>query len=377
MKILIFWLDALGYRFISEKETPFLYSLKKQYSYGKHQQVFGYTSIGAAFQTGEEPRVTGQLFQFQKGSSWKGKVVSFFPNKFIDPVYNLFRILSGNTSLIRVPDKRLLRNFCLSYNNYYNNNSLPVRTVLNLLDKKGLKYIDYNWPYLVRNGKLRYDLWHGKRDEEIVNRFLRLVREDDYRVLFLHIYELDELGHKYGPDSVKFKLHLKKMDNLVRRLFERLMGERDLFLVWSDHGMVSVRKSIDVKKFLPARDDYLYILDSTTARFWFESESVKIHVMSELQKLKQGRWMTEKEKGRWLNDELKKKFGEEMFVCKPGYMLIPNIYQKKQIKGMHGYGGFNEVEWGIYITNLLKKNSESILQTTELHRYLKKAVGSL
>ena len=59
MKTLILYLDALGYRFISKENTPFLYNYGKENSLLRLKTLLAYTGIEHTFITGELPSESG------------------------------------------------------------------------------------------------------------------------------------------------------------------------------------------------------------------------------------------------------------------------------------------------------------------------------
>jgi predicted AlkP superfamily pyrophosphatase or phosphodiesterase len=353
MKLISLWLDAISPDKISKEKTPFLDSLSRKSNLGVHLPVFGFTSLGAAFYTGGSPVETNQFCLFWRQKDFLNQFLSYCPNFLVNGLFNLKRVLLGKTFLAKIPDKRLLTNFSLAQNYYYNHpRSLSGKTLLEYLREKKIQYLDYNWPYLVRNGRLSYEILVKQNDEDHVSRFVKLAKASEYQVLFLHLYDLDKIGHQFGPDSKEYLSCLRKVDSLVKQIFDSLIGPGDKFLIWSDHGMLKVKKLINLEKILPPQRGYVYFLDSTMARFWFSNQGTKTKVLRTLKSLSDGNLLSQEEKRHFKINFGHSKYGEEIFLCHPGVLILPNFFQKRPIKGMHGYDGRLKSERGFFMTNI-------------------------
>ncbi len=353
MKFIILWLDALSPEKITPEITPFIYQLTKKYSFGIHKPVFGYSSVGAAFFSGLLPKESNQLYLYWKRKKFGNWLISFLPKKIASFAWLLKRFVMKKTFLARLIDKRILSLFSLSQDHYYHHpNCFPRKTIFGYILEKKLSYFDYNWPYQVINGCLKYTLFDKNNDQSAVEKFLKIAEKGNFNWLFFHLYELDKIGHKFGPDSREFKNHLRKVDSFVKVIFEKIITEKDLFLLWSDHGMLPVKRSIDIEKEISMYEKLSYFLDSTTARFWFSNKLVKEKVLKKISDLNCGQWISEKEAKRLSIDFSHSYYGESLFVINPGTIISPNFFQKDLVKGMHGYGSNLGEEKGFYLTNI-------------------------
>lgn len=167
----------------------------------------------------------------------------------------------------------------------------------------------------------------------------------DISLIFILVSDLDGLGHKYGPHSVEYLNGVKKMGRFVSIVCEHLEQEygRINGVVFGDHGMVEVRRSVNIReqlRTLPARapKDYVYFLDSTVARFWFFSESAKNCVLKALNNVEGGRWISNKVRNYYKIRYNHNRFGEEIWWADGGTLIFPNFWQeRKPVSGMHGY----------------------------------------
>ena len=145
---------------------------------------------------------------------------------------------------------------------------------------------------------------------------------------YIHIGELDGIAHKYGTKANETINCIKRIDNKLSKM--------DFDVVMSDHGMVDVKEVISVHV---TRNCFI---DSVMARYWGECPKLP------------------KNKGKLIKTD--KKWGDYVFLVKPGILISPNFWSKNPVKAMHGY----ELECnGFYI---IKKNGSKInLTMKQLH----------
>lgn len=165
---------------------------------------------------------------------------------------------------------------------------------------------------------------------------------------FKYIGDLDKIGHEFGTDSNKIISAIKKVDKKV--------SEEKFDLVFSDHGMINITKTISVPKTNNC------FIDSDLARYWGNKE--------ELQKIKKELPLKEGKIINWQN----KKYGDLIFIAKPGRLILPNFWQgDKKIKAMHGYFGEHPEMKGIYIVKRIGKRKD--VDAKGLHEILKEIKG--
>jgi hypothetical protein len=106
--------------------------------------------------------------------------------------------------------------------------------------------------------------------------------------------------------------------------------------------MAEIREIIDLAGAiakLPAgvRGDTLAFLDSTMARFWFRSGSAREAVLALLAGQAGGRVLTREELGLHGVYFPDRAYGEEIFLCDAGTLILPSFMGSTPLKGMHGY----------------------------------------
>ena len=135
----------------------------------------------------------------------------------------------------------------------------------------------------------------------------------------------------------------------MRKIDAQLAGKK-FDLIFSDHGMVAVEKVVEVPI---TRDCFI---DSDMARYWGEEK-----ILAEIKKnlpLDDGAIL----------DWPDKQFGELIFMARNGVLLYPNFFNKKIVKGMHGYDGKHPDMLAFYVLN--KKGTRKDLKVHELHTQL-------
>ena len=206
-----------------------------------------------------------------------------------------------------------------------------------LLDERGIPWYQCSWPDTNRLA--------DHSDQAIVQRVLTDLRPD-HRFAYVHLQELDGTGHVYGPHSSPLQSRITATDLLCRELIEGLrqrFGALNLVL-FGDHGMVSVTRTLDVKEALDQSGlgfgvDYAYFLDSTMARFWFFHRRAREIVEETLAGVTGGRVLSEEDLRGYGIEGCDRRNAELIFLADPGVLIFPNFFQStgEPIKGMHGY----------------------------------------
>ena len=169
----------------------------------------------------------------------------------------------------------------------------------------------------------------------------------------LHLWDMDHAGHANGPDPALLGAALAAQDELAREVISQFDLETDAIFIWSDHGMLSVTRTLDLQAALPPpATGELRFLDSTLGRFWFASEKDQARVEEILGGVSGGHVLTESEKeslGVAFHDN---RYGDLIFLADRGALLFPNAFQDRYpVKGMHGYDLQDSNEWGIFASN--------------------------
>ncbi len=348
----IILIDGLRYDYLNEKDTPFLCSLEKNGIGGIVRETFAF-QLRPAFFAGLYPEdcdIAHLYWHNPEDSPFR--ITRYIPREILSlpKIGNLyFRLLTSYArsierkkgysasslylSLSEIPYKSL-RYFAFSERvNTWEAGSLENNiTLFDILRENNLNWLWIAYPT------------HNQLTDRIVSEF-RKTFNTDYSMIYLHFAELDWAGHTGGPHCLETKKAIREIDTaieevhaLLNKHYSRVNG-----LVFGDHGMVGIKKHIDINKKLmktgltPAKD-YIYFLDSTQARFWFKNESAKKKIEDLLNGIKDGRILTEEDLENLHFSFNHNRFGELIFTVNDNTLIFPNFFQSKQpVKGMHGY----------------------------------------
>jgi hypothetical protein len=106
--------------------------------------------------------------------------------------------------------------------------------------------------------------------------------------------------------------------------------------------MVEVDATVDVMGRLAALPwrrgrDYLAFYDSTMARFWWRTPAARDEVRAALATEPAGRWLAPEALEREGADFADHRYGEDVFLLRPGALLLPSFMGRARVAAMHGY----------------------------------------
>lgn len=303
----------------------------------------------ASFLTGKSPEETdsGTMYIMDKNySKFKNLfITSFLPERPIILRKIVKAILIKFLRIVKKISKSekidigyipfsLLPNFSMStdVNLFDCKSDFQYKTIFNTLNSKNKNYVYVGEPF--SSGQLA-NVKKKISSSELLN-------NDTF---FIYITDLDTVGHAYGGSSIEYFTQLKKtiqyLDEIA--LFLKKNNQDFEFLIFGDHGMADVKRTIDIeaklkKTNLKINRDFVYFLDSTLARFWFKNNDVRRKVMRCIENDEHGSWITEYEKSKYQIRYKHNKFGDDIWWASGGTIISPNFWQGTNfIKGMHGY----------------------------------------
>lgn len=238
------------------------------------------------------------------------------------------RGVRGYFNLYEVPLDELARFDLPERDDLFAPGGLPVDTLWDAFARRGVSWHGWNWrtPEPVAMAELRARLDAGGDD-----------------VLFLYTADLDALLHHEGSRGDRVRERLGTYDAFVRSLADTPAGARPRWLyLCSDHGMVDVAERVDVMAALatlPWRRgrDYDAFFDSTMARFWWRRDGARDAVRAALADVRHGRWLADDELAREGADFAGREYGEDIFLLRPGALLVPSFMGSRPVAAMHGY----------------------------------------
>lgn len=97
----------------------------------------------------------------------------------------------------------------------------------------------YGVPFNLRNANL---ILSGDRDgdgftdDNVFANSLDIIKNDMPDLLFIHFHDVDDLGHRYGPETPEYEGAIIRVDNYLSQIYEAL-PEDTFVIIFADHGM--------------------------------------------------------------------------------------------------------------------------------------------
>jgi hypothetical protein len=170
----------------------------------------------------------------------------------------------------------------------------------------------------------------------------------------LYTAGLDSALHDHGPAAPEIGSKLGWYSEKIAGLVSRFPDVR--FAVLGDHGMCEVDSHIDLIPVIEAAGldipgDYIPFYDSTMARFSIRSEGAADSIRKALGGVRGGRVLG-KDEMRELGVNFEGgEFGDMIFLCDPGTIILPSYMGNSPVKGMHGYHPDAPCMFSVMLTN--------------------------
>ena len=160
--------------------------------------------------------------------------------------------------------------------------------------------------------------------------------------------DIDGLSHKYGQNTPEVGAELRKIDEIIHSLYSD-MQNRNLsprLLLFSDHGHVKVKKTINVHKLFSDcglnESDFIYWVDATLIRFWIKKKSDIADIACILNKV-DGFLLTDVIKKKYNINMPDNRYGDIIFCLNPHWIFEKPFSPLKKLRGKrwdissHGY----------------------------------------
>lgn len=360
--IVLLYLDAFRWDYLTRKDAPFLYSLTEDSIYTPRlKNTAGFTKRTVML-SGAHPDKTKHFTGFAFDPLESPFAVSSLEKHFINMVdllanqrvrgfgraqalvrRRLMSIASGRAKnvpnfnkfpLVLWPWFRPTSNRALPYEEGYD-----VPNLLQTLKRKRYKFSYWLYP-AVRGG-----------DEQILNTVIQGI-DPSSKLILIQFSDLDHVGHLYGSNSLEYRLCVRKTDLYASILFEEFSKVYDkiIWVILGDHGMTDISQKIDAgsiihkyatKYGLRHGKHYLLFLDSTLVKIWSLAPKAndfieQIFFQTEFCSL--GKLIDRELASQYHIPYGERIYGDRIWWANPKVLVYPDYFSSsKPFAGMHGY----------------------------------------
>lgn len=305
-KTLIVLLDAFRSDYLTEENTPFLWSMLEEGVYVK--DLFnngGYCERSCQF-CGVKPETSDEYFAMALMPTERQYIRPYY-----EPTFNVPKEIRDR--LVMTEDQTV----------DFEPNSFKHESIWDVMRKEGVSF-EFRACYALGVMSHKGQTTHGSRPMYLKN--------SDKDVLYMQISEVDNYAHKYGCDSPEMKGILRWADAQIEMLYEH--HNYPNLIVWGDHGMMDIDKKlhVPVEAILHGFKlgwDYLYLKSSAAIQFWFWNKRAE--------KIIQEHPLFEKE-GDWIPSPTPRQ-GHAIWNVKPATLISPCHFHQENdgTVAMHGY----------------------------------------
>lgn len=208
----------------------------------------------------------------------------------------------------------------------------------------GMNRGDNIFDYLSRAGVPYHVSDWRDTEENNLKAIKRDLEQGKIRFALMYMAAMDALLHEVGKESPlvdnKLTWYEQQLEDVLRTAAAHY--EQVRLFVCSDHGMATVRRTVDLMSKVEALGlvfgrDYTATYDSTMGRFWFHNTAARERITALLEQVPEGRILPPEELKRLGCDFEGDQFGELIFLVEAGTLIVPSHMGLKPITGMHGY----------------------------------------
>jgi len=356
--VLVILVDAFRYDYLSEKCTPFIYSICKQGFYAPLRPILGFSdAIRATIFTGTYPDVHNYWIMYRY-SPETSPFRMFKALKFID--YIPIGLLKRGIKFV------LSATLCKFLGEIYDYHELTVRNIpfniIHFFDFTSKKSILF--PRVLNGLPTLFDVL---RDHDVKFTYLdstklrgRLLHDlrmlnPDVQVIIAYLHYLDYAAHRHGLNSPHFWVQIKNIDETIKSIVnsaKQRFGNKLNVIIFSDHGMAQTTEFLNFERFMHHKkfgEEFLFFLDSTMVRLWYINPNVKEEVRRVFHRLGYGTFLSEKEKKELRINFNHRYYGDDIYLIKPGFSIFSNFISLLKPKAMHAYHPKYDHQLGIAI----------------------------
>ncbi|MDB6028809.1 MAG: Type phosphodiesterase/nucleotide pyrophosphatase [Verrucomicrobiales bacterium] len=351
---LFIMLDACGWEIV--KNDPFLKSLAPNRR--KLNSVFGYSSACVP------SIVSGHWPEEHRNWSYFVYDPKNSPFKFLRPLRWLPKALTSRRIF-----RRWLTKFVRSkigFKGYFDLYNIPFEHIAqyDFSEKKsplkpgGMNRGDNIFDFLESKNINYFSSNPDLQEDKNFPQLISAIEKGSIDFAFSYWPGLDGLLHNVGNQSPEVPAKLRDYEKWIAQVMQAAKGHyEDVRLyVFSDHGMANCDELLDLKSVIEALPlkmgtDYAVVYDSTMARFWFFNALARTLVHEALNKVPEGRIISDaelKELRAFFPDRY---FGETIFLVREGVLIVPSHMGERPIRAMHGYHPSEKHSFATLFTN--------------------------
>ena len=337
---IVVFIDALGWEVLKgrrfmEERLPFRRKLRS---------VFGFSSACIpSILTGLMPREHRHwsFFYYSPATSpFKPlRLLGWLPRSLVD------------RGRVRNLISRAIKRF-YGYTGYFQIYNIPFESVdqFDYCEKKdlfvpgGMNRGDNIFDHLSRAGVPYHVSDWRDTEENNLKALKRDLEQGKIRFALMYMAAMDALLHEVGKESPlvdkKLAWYEQQLEEVLRTAAAHY--EQVRFFICSDHGMATVRRTVDLMSKVEALGlvfgrDYTATYDSTMGRFWFHNPAARERITALLEQVPEGRILPPEELKELGCDFEGDQFGELIFLVEAGTLIVPSHMGLQPITGMHGY----------------------------------------
>jgi hypothetical protein len=352
LKLLILYLDAWPHRYIDVLLKK-VREVDPKAGGARLIPVFGYTdcfkvSLLTGLYPGEHNYWVSYVFNDSPRPRPVPKVFSRFLDVDVLPIRGLRFVLSKFTGIHMFHVK--------TWNNIVEQGMDPESSFVEIdhyLRAKGLRTLFSEF----ESRSIRYAVLEDRFYRHRLDVFAKAVSEGMERndVVFAYIDEPDFWGHRYGVEDSQYVALLEWLSDIVKHLIKLAISKGFSYIVFSDHGMATVREYIDLYHYILRDPGYVktYVagIDATFFRiFYLRSYRGDSLVLSKIKKLLRNKaFLLREEDFRKYRLPTDRRYGDEVYALREGVVLYPNFFSWLKPRGMHAYSPSYSSQHGIVV----------------------------
>jgi hypothetical protein len=354
------FIDALGWEVV--KKYDFMNEFKHR---NKVKMQFGYSSTALpTILTGKKPKehMHFTLFKFNLDNSPFRNVFTNIINILPSFIERNWRIRSRISSLLKKS---------LGWTGYFQLYSLPIKKLIKLdvaekrdiFKKNGISEVENIYDVLEKNHIPFHISDYNKSEEENITELKGELNNGKIEFAFLYTAMLDSLLHTETIDGENIQSKLSWYEDKIKEILNEasLSYDEVEFMILSDHGMTTHKKSVDIKSYLESMQvkegkDYEVLLDSTMARFLITNQEAELEIKKALASCS-GEFLSSEKLTEWGCDFESSEYGDLIYLVNPGVQIVPSDMGRKSLPGMHGYTPEHEDSYAAFLSNRKPSNN--------------------